>query len=223
MSTQPETTCLQRLRISYAKLGALRYTGHLDLQRVWERALRRAGLPLAYSQGFNPQPRLHMALALPLGISSECELLDVWLEESADLQHVAAALNAVLPSGLRVHTLQNVSLREPALQNVVSACEYRADLLETPPGYDLESAVSGLLAAENLPRRWRDKDYDLRPLVEDLRILAGPQPGVVASLWMRLAARAGATGRPEETLAALGLDPLAARLHRQRLILAGEG
>jgi radical SAM-linked protein len=73
-----------RVRIHFHKTEAMRFTGHLDLHKAWERALRRAGsrsaLRLAYSQGFHPQPRIHLACALPLGFTSECEVVDVWLE-----------------------------------------------------------------------------------------------------------------------------------------------
>ena len=68
-----------RLRLTFTKTGSLKYTGHLNLHRTLERTFRRAGLPLAYSQGFNPQPRMNLAEALPLGITSECEVMDVWL------------------------------------------------------------------------------------------------------------------------------------------------
>ena len=69
-----------RIRITFAKQGALRYTGHLDLHKLWERAARRAELPLAYSQGFHPQPKMNIAAALPLGFSSRCEVMDMRLE-----------------------------------------------------------------------------------------------------------------------------------------------
>ncbi|MDP3186130.1 MAG: TIGR03936 family radical SAM-associated protein, partial [Anaerolineales bacterium] len=64
------------MRITFSKTGALRYTGHLDLQRIWERTARRAGLPLVYSQGFHPQPKIQIAAALPLGFSGRAELVD---------------------------------------------------------------------------------------------------------------------------------------------------
>ncbi len=70
-----------RLRVTFSKGGPLVYTSHLDLARAWERALRRAGVGLVYSGGFNPRPKLQLAAALPLGHTAEAEWLDVWLEK----------------------------------------------------------------------------------------------------------------------------------------------
>jgi len=73
---------MQRIRVTYARTAPLRYTGHLDMQIVWERCLRRARLPLMYSQGFHPQPRINQACPLPLGMTSQMEVMDFWLEIS---------------------------------------------------------------------------------------------------------------------------------------------
>ena len=81
-----------RVRITFAKTDAMRFTGHLDLHRAWERTFRRAGLPLAYTQGFSPHPRINLASALPLGFTSERELVDIWLEQELPASAVTAAL-----------------------------------------------------------------------------------------------------------------------------------
>src|SRR5512136_2650651 len=80
-----------RLRITFSKTGALRYTGHLDLQTVWERTIRRAGLPLAYTHGFHPGPKIQIASALPLGFIGRLEIVDIWLQESSAQGGVPAA------------------------------------------------------------------------------------------------------------------------------------
>jgi radical SAM-linked protein len=87
-----------RIRITFSKLGALRYTGHLDLHRLWERAARRAELPLAYSQGFHPQPKMNIAAALPLGFSSRCEMIDLRLEHDISLDGLQEKLQDTLPT-----------------------------------------------------------------------------------------------------------------------------
>ena len=74
-----------RIRITFSKSGAMQYVGHLDLHRSWERTFRRSGLPLAYSQGFHPQPRLNLACALPRGFTSQCEIFDAWLEQDVPI------------------------------------------------------------------------------------------------------------------------------------------
>src|SRR5215208_7314281 len=113
-----------RIRITFVKQGALRYIGQLDLHKLWERAARRAKLPLAYSQGFHPQPKMNMAAALPLGFSSRCEVLDMRLEHDVVLEDLPARLNVTLPSGLQVVAAVQVDERAPALQTQVASAEY---------------------------------------------------------------------------------------------------
>ena len=208
-----------RLRITFSKGGPLAYTSHLDLARAWERALRRAGIPLAYSQGFNPRPRLQLAAALPLGHTGEAELLDVRLERSVAVEGFARALSPILPDGLAISQVRQVLLKEPALPTRVVAAEYRV----TVEGWDepteqVEARVARLLVATELVRERRGKQYDLRPLIERLEVERAV--GGEAVLGMQLAARQGATGRPEAVLEALGMGDAFARYHRQRLILA---
>jgi radical SAM-linked protein len=131
-----------RLRITFAKTPAMRYTGHLDLHRAWERTFRRAGLPLAYSQGFNPHPRLNLASALPLGFTGEAEVIDAWLDEDLPLSQVQSALQPALPPGLQLVQIESVDLHLPALQTVLEASEYRLVFLEPFPA--LEERISAL-------------------------------------------------------------------------------
>jgi radical SAM-linked protein len=212
-----------RIRLTFTKLGMAKYSSHLDLHKTWERTLRRAGAPLAYSQGFNPQPRMQLAAALPLGFTSECEVMDVWLEGQPDLAALRAELDRAAPPGIRVLTFEAVDERLPALQTLVRSAEYRVTVETAASAEELESRVAGLLAAASLPRERRGKPYDLRPLIETLAVEA-PDPARPAAhgLRMQLAAREGATGRPEEVLAALGLDPATAGIHRLKLHF-GEG
>ena len=165
-----------RVRVTYAKRDALRYTGHLDLQRVWERILRRSGLPILYSQGFNPLPRLQLAGALPLGIESSCEVMDFWLGERLDLMGVALALKAALPPGMDISDVREVDLHTPALETPLKSAEYRVTFTEPVDRVELEKKVAELLKADSLPRERRGKAYDLRPLVEGLRVEAGWEP-----------------------------------------------
>lgn len=203
---------MQRIRVQFGKGGPMRFTGHLDLARAWERLLRRAGLPVAYSKGYNPRPRLNLAAALPLGITSECEVMDLWLEEAVPLDELPARLSAAAPPGLTIHSVEAVPLKSAALQAQLTAVEYRAAV---DPDPELARRVDALLAAASLPRERRGKPYDLRPMVESVWTEGG-------ALWMRLAARPSKTGRPDEVLRALGLDPLGVQIHRTRLIF-GEG
>jgi len=210
-----------RIRITFVKQGALRYTGHLDLHKLWERALRRAELPLAYSQGFHPQPKMNMAAALPLGFSSRCEVMDMKLEQDIPLENLPTRLNSTLPSGLQVIDVQQVDDRAPALQTQVLAAEYEVTLTEAGDGSEMKRKIDSVIESNSIPRERRGKTYDLRPLIEQLSLTstAGPQGGPQeVRIFMRLAAREGATGRPEEVLDTLGIAFEGTRIERTRLI-----
>lgn len=206
-----------RIRIRFAKTNAMRFTGHLDLFRTWERTIRRAGLPLAYSQGFNPHPKMALACALPLGFTSEAEMIDIWLETESNLNEVRGALEKAAPPGIQIQALEAVDAHLPALQTVVDSAEYEITLLEACP--KLDERLEALLASETLPRQRRGKDYDLRPLIGSVEILENDPRSGFPRMQAVLAAREAATGRPEELLEALGIDPLAARVHRTKLNL----
>lgn len=208
---------LYRYLIRFEKTSAMRYTGHLDLQRTWERTLRRASLPLAYSQGFRPRPRLSLAAALPLGCTSQAELADIWLEQEIDADEVLRRLQRAQPPGLQVLAVSPLPRESPSLQNLVLTAEYEVTVLEAPEPQELASRTAALLAASSLPRQRRGKSYDLRPLIEHLAV--EPLGDGEVRLRMRLAAREGASGRADEVLLALGLDQAQARIHRTRLIL----
>ncbi len=190
----------------------MRFTAHLDLALAWERLLRRADLPLAYSQGFNPQPRLQLAAALPLGFTSECELIDIWLKEPVPLADSLDRLQRSAPPGLAVQQISEAESKWKSLQSQMKAIEYRIALV---PPLDLKERLRKLMAAETLPRERRDRAYDLRPLIEAIWLEDG-------GLGMRLMAKPGKTGRPDEVLLALGLDPLEARIHRTALYFQQE-
>lgn len=208
-----------RIRITFSKQGALRYTGHLDLHTLLERAARRAALPLAYSQGFHPSPKIQIACALPLGFSSRAEIMDIWLTADREVSGLRTDLQAALPNDIQILNIEPVDDRAPALQTQVTAAEYEATLPDDSAS-NLTSRLAAVLDAESLPRERRGKPYDLRPLIEALE--AAPAEG--SGKWrirMRLSARAGATGRPEEVLSALGVPPESVRVERTRLIFQG--
>lgn len=205
-----------RVRITFSKQGALRYTGHLDLHRLWERALRRADLPISYSQGFHPQPRISLASALPLGFSSRAELLDVRLNEDIPVEEISNRLKDSLPSDIQIVEIEPVDERAPALQTQVLSAAYNVHLTEPVDGAELKRKVEALMMSEAHIRERRGKTYDLRPLIEMLSVITEAN----GSIWLKmtLAARDGATGRPEEVLNALDILPEYTRVERTRLI-----
>jgi len=205
-----------RTRITFSKQGALRYTGHLDLHRLWERAMRRAELPLAYSLGFHPQPKISIASALPLGFSSLGEVLDVRFSEELSAHEIASRLKDNLPRDIQVTNIESVDERAPALQTLVRSAHYQVQLTEPVDGSELKRKLEELLLAESLPRERRGKFYDLRPLIELLDLQTDASGKHCIS--MTLSARDGATGRPDEVLNVLGIEPEYTRVERTRLI-----
>ena len=201
-----------RIRITYSKTDALRYIGHLDLSTIWERAARRAGLPLAYNRGFHPQPKIHHASALPLGFSSRCEIVDLRLNSDVELAELPLRLQTAMPSGIRILKVEGVDDRLPPLQTQVISAEYEVTLGAQPETRDLGNRIAELLSSPVLPRQRRGKVYDLRPLIEELQLVSEK------IIFMRLSAREGATGRPEEVLDALQIALDDAHIERIHLI-----
>jgi radical SAM-linked protein len=165
-------------------------------------------LPLAYSNGYHPQPKLHLGAALPVGVTSSCEVVDVWLNGELSVEQVFIDLRAATAPGLDIVDIQQVPDSLPPLQTQLLAADYVAAVADPPP--DLPTRLKAFLAAPTLSRERRGKTYDLRPLVEGLRLEG-------QTLYMRLAARDGATGRPEEVLDALGLGNQLIPVHRAAL------
>ncbi len=192
----------------------MRFTGHLDLHRTWERTFRRASLPLEYSHGFHPQPRINLACALPLGFTSQSEVADAWLQADFPVADIRDALSRAVPPGIEILDVEEIDPHLPALQTQVLSAEYLITLLDYTA--TLDERITELLSNSSLPRERRGKAYDLRPLIEELRRLPNDEQGR-PRLLVRLAARAGATGRPEELLTALNIIPESARVHRTRL------
>jgi radical SAM-linked protein len=211
---------VQRLRVTFARGEEVKYITHLDLMRFWERALRRAAIPLAYSQGFSPSPRLALAAPLPVGVTSSGELMDVYLAQRVTPQHFIKAVSRQLTPGIAVLEVREVGLGLPSLQSQVRWSEYQVDALTDRSVDDMRRAVADFLASPSIPwQHQREREvrrYDLRPLVQDVRVEA-LEDGL-CTLGMRLRTDSQASGRAEQVAAALGL-PAPTRIHRRRLIL----
>lgn len=210
---------VQRLRVTFARGELLRYITHLDLMRSWERALKRAALPVAYSEGFTRHPQIALAAPLPVGATGEGELMDVFLDAYVEPAAFAERLAAQAPPGLSIVAVEDVPLAWPSLQSLVREWLWRVQLPEGVTRSAAEQAVAAFLSRVSVPwelrREKETKRYDLRALVLDLRVEPtddGP------ALVMRLKAEAG--GRPEQVAAALGFDPHTVRAHRLAIGLA---
>ena len=207
----------QRLLITFGKAGPLKYTSNLDIAKMWERLLRRARLPLLYSQGFNTRPRLQLASPLPLGISSECELIDVYLKEEIALEGLRERLLAVSPSGLEIYRLEDLDPRHPTLQSLVRSAEYTVQFDEALDLERLQSALETLLARETIikteQRKGRTRSQDLRPLIYELKIEAE------RLLVAHIAVGDQGNVRPDDLLREMDLEQFPHQVHRRRLFL----
>lgn len=204
-----------RYRIVYGEHDDLRFVGHLDLARAWERTFRRADLALAYSAGYNPRPRINFGLALPLGCTSQADLADVWLAEPIEPGQLAQRLQAAAPPGLHIVQAQALAEHGPKLQALIQAAEFE---VPTPAAsrQGLEDRIAAMLSAGELQRERRGKAYDLRPLIQDLEMRED------GKLWMQLTAGPAGVGRADEVLRALELAAEEFTPHRTRLILREE-
>lgn len=211
------TPVQQRLLITFGKTGALRYTSNLDVAKIWERVLRRADLPLLYSQGFNTRPRIQLASALPLGISSECELLDVSLRQAIELDDLRERLLAVSPPGLEIYRIEAINPRQPALQTLVHSALYRIRFDKPLDSRVITPRIDELLARKSIikttERKGRKSVSDLRPLIYHLEV---DEHG---DLIARVAVGEHGNVRPEDILRELDLLESPYTVHRQKLFL----
>jgi radical SAM-linked protein len=215
------TITMQRLRITFSRGPQVKYISHLDITRMWERVFRRAGLPLAYSQGFSPHAKVSIAAPLAMAITADADLLDVELDRRMDPEHAGLCIRRQLPPGFAVHETEEVPAQWRALQAAVRFSEYTVTLMTGLPPSEIQERLEALLRAESLPRqRLRDREvrrYDLRPLIDRLWVQSHQAGQLV--LGMRLQTDQLATGRPDEVLAALDLAAAPRLVHRTRLVL----
>jgi len=163
---------IQRLRVRYAKRGRLRFTSHRDISRAVERAVRRAGLPVAISAGFTPHPKISYAGAAATGVASEAEYLEIGLTETRDPARVRADLDAALPAGLDVLDVVPAAVGT-ALADRLAASEWQVRL-EGVEADVVDQAVRSFLAAheievERLTKKGRRR-FDVRAAVSALEL-----------------------------------------------------
>jgi radical SAM-linked protein len=214
--TTNETSAKQRLRIKFTRDETLKYIGHLDMARTWQRIVRRAALPLAYSEGFNPQPKMSFAAALPVGCTSEHEELDMILSPACETAEVKVRLDRVLPPGMKVISIEEMPLNAPALQMQLIASEFEITVESEEAIGTLSDRLQQFMTATEVMRDRRGKVYNLRPLVQSLEIVPAADRGV--KIRSRLQATPVGTGRPDELAAALGLDPATVQIQRTKLV-----
>ena len=221
---------VNRIRFCYACGKELRYLSHLDMLRLFQRSLRRSGLPLAYTRGFSPRPRLSLAAPLPVGATASRELGELYLAEPVTAPIFCRSLGEQLPRGLTLKGALAVSLDEPPLAALVNAALYRAAWAgkrSTPDPVELQGALDQLLAqpvimVPRLGKGGLHTEIDVRPFIISAELL--PQGDTLPLL--RLLLQVGSKGglSPHRFLELLPLEGAGAagrlwELHRQGLYI----
>ena len=213
---------MQRLRLKFSRGEEVKFLSHLALTRLWERALRRASLPLDYSKGFTPHPQISMAAPLPVGITSQTELMDVSLSRWVSPHSFIARVKEQLPPSINLLEAWTVGLNIPSLQSQVRFAEYKVEVETEKDEQEIELALRSLLSAKELPwHHFRDtgvRYYDLRALVDGIWLIDCSDS--LRVLGMRLRCDASGAGRPEQVTKALGFLQRPKSIHRTKLILS---
>lgn len=203
----PPAPAVQRIRLRYTKRGRLRFTSHRDFQRAFERALRRAEVPMAYSAGFTPHPKVSYANAAPTGTGSEAEFLEIQLAAARDPQELRKLLDESLPDGLDITDAVEAHTSSFADRLEASVWELRLEGVEVA---DAERAVAAFLAAETVEVQRRTKNglrtFDTRAAVVRLEALDAPadRPGDGPCAILRLVVRHLTPAvRPDDVLSGL--------------------
>ena len=218
-----------RLRVVFEKGEEVKFISHLDTARTFARAMRRAGIPVSHSRGFNPHPKISFALPLPVGVTSENDVLDVELASPMEVGEFIRRLNAALPPGLRVDAAREVSEDAPSLMSIVDAARYevRAPIFGD---VDPKAVVARFVESTSIiVHRQREghpaQEVDIRPLI--LSLDAERVDGdVVIDMVLRSGSRGSA--RADEVLRALDdlggrwLDLTKARYRRKGVYEAAE-
>ncbi len=212
---------MQRLRIRFRRGEEIKFISHLDIMRLWQRALNRAGISLAYSEGFSPHPRMSLAVPLAVGVTSEVELMDIVLSTWASPHSFTAAVANQLPAGIQILQVYQIPPTAPSLQSQASCAEYEVGLQDERELKDIETAITSLLSLKQLPwQHQRDtgpRSYDLRALIDNLWLIDWRSGS--GTLGMRLRCDSTGSGRPEQVAAALGFTQYPRSIHRTKLIL----
>jgi radical SAM-linked protein len=198
----PPPPTVQRLRLRYAKRGRLRFASHRDLARALERALRRAQVPMAFSAGFTPHPKISYVGAAPTGAASEAEYLEIGLAERCDPEQVRASLDASLPEDIAVLECVEAGEGAGSLADRIDAATWRIELPDLDPA-DLERALAAFLARDSVevPRRTKSglKDVDARAAVAS----ASTGSGAGCAILHVVVRQVTPAVRPDDVLAAL--------------------
>lgn len=218
--------------MQFCKTREGRFLSHLDLMHTWERVIRRSQLPLAYSQGFNPHPKINFASACAVGTTSDGEYMDMELTQELPVEQVKEMLQAVMPPAFRVSAMKVVSGKAPSLMSIIQRARYvlQLELVEEVSQEQLDAAVENFWQQEEIviyryKKNSKDKKpVNIRPGVYELELTA---EGKNALLHIQVQSGNEGNIRPEEVaygLMATGMPMVqhVVRIHRQGLYVLDE-
>ena len=210
-----------RMYAVYHKNNALSFISHLDIQRTLQRAFRRAGIPLAYSEGFNPHPRLSFAAAVPTGSSSDCEWFEVYLDCDMTPEAFMARTNACLPESLYLTDAALVPEGAGKLTKMVCAADYAVRfsaeraLTAGEAGKALDAVLAGPIVVDK-NTKGGIKAVDIRPQIIAASVRGEDEGAVLLDIQGRLTVDGGLRVEhlTDALAAALGVSHAAAEIHR---------
>jgi len=185
---------MQKIRIKFEKGPEVRFISHLDMIRAIERAVRRSGIPIAYSSGYNPRPRIAWGPPLPLGIESNCELADLTMERWIKPETIAEALGSELPGGLNLIEAGIGNPKEPSLDSHMNRAEYIV-LLSSGNKERLRERISKIKESSEIPVDKKGMTVNKRSMLHGLELTEEP-----LGIRMKLQVGGGGTLKPKEVL-----------------------
>ncbi|MBF4481895.1 TIGR03936 family radical SAM-associated protein [Dehalococcoides mccartyi] len=212
---------MQRLRVKYQRGENLKFISHLDIIRLWQRVFYRAGVELAYSEGFNPHPRMALASPLPVGYTSRAEFMDLYTSAAVSPHYFEDLINRHLPEGVKILQSCVVPPEHDSLQALVRQAEYLVSVNTSMSLAECHKAVDDFMAKDSflwqLQRQDKVKEYDLRAQTAELEVVSLDEG--VLSLRMLLQCDSKGAGRPEQLTKALGISEFPLSVERIRLVL----
>lgn len=212
---------MQRLRIKFCRGEELKYISHLDTMRLWSRAFARAGIDIAYSEGFNPHPKIAIAAPMATGVTGSAELMDIVYTANYSSTYIMQAVNRKLPEGIKVLQVHPIPIEKPSLQALIEQAEYEVAIKTDKTEDEIHLNIDNLLSLEELP--WQEqkqekiKEYDLRVLIIDIKLIELKEG--ICLLHMALVCNNKGSGRPEQILKALGFEEYPRKINREKLLL----
>jgi len=210
---------MQRLRLRFGRGATVRFISHLDTLRCWERVFRRASIPLEYTQGFSPHPKIAVAVPLAVGVTGDAELMDIWLRKWMPPQSAMMLVRREIPSGFVLLDAWEVPVGAPGLQASLRTARYRCVAVHPEGVAAAHRAVEVFLQSESVvysfTRQEETRSIDLRPLVHAIAV--EPGPGDSCRMDLNVSIGQEGSARPDHVLGVLGFSLPAESVERVAL------